>query len=161
VTGHAIDTMTAWLDALKKDTSPASPREKIRRAKPTAAQDGCWDATGARIDEPATFDGPGKCNALYPNHKNPRIVAGAALADDVLKCQLKPIDPRDYKVTLSPAEMKRLRSIFSGGVCDYTKKGVAQMPIAGTYQRLPLASPGRGTTSAGQREQTQSKRTGG
>ena len=161
VTGHAIDTMTAWLDALKKDTSTASPREKIRRAKPTAAQDGCWDATGARIDEPATFDGPGKCNALYPNHKNPRIVAGAALADDVLKCQLKPIDPRDYKVTLSPAEMKRLRSIFSGGVCDYTKKGVAQMPIAGTYQRLPLASPGRGTTSAGQREQTQSKRTGG
>jgi hypothetical protein len=149
VTGLAVDTMSAWLDALKKDASTASPREKMRRARPAAAVDGCWDTAGARIDEVATFDGPGRCNALYPNHKNPRLVAGANLTDDILKCQLKPIETRDYKVPLGADDMKRLRSIFPGGVCDYSKPGVGQVPLAGTYLRLPLPSPRRGTTSAG------------
>jgi hypothetical protein len=148
VTGLAVETMSAWLDAIKQDTSGASAREKIRRAKPAAAVDGCWDDMGARIDEPATFDGPGRCNALYPNHKNPRIVAGATLADDLLKCQLKPIDPRDYRTTFSAEETKRLRSMFPGGVCDYSKPGIGQVPLAGTYQRLPLASPARSTSRA-------------
>jgi hypothetical protein len=140
VAALAVDTMTAWLDALKKDTSNAPVADKITRAKPPAAVDGCWDLQGNRIDEPATFDGPGKCNELYPNHKNPRLVAGAALSDDILKCQLKPIDPRDYQVTFTQTEMARLRGIFPGGVCDYSKPGVNQVPLAGTYLRLPLVS---------------------
>jgi hypothetical protein len=140
VTGLAIDTMAAWLDALKKDSSAASGPEKIRRAKPAAAVDGCWDAQGNRIDETATFAGPGRCNELYPNHKNPRLVAGARLADDALKCQLKPVDPRDYNVTVAAEDMTRLRSIFPGGVCDYSKPGVNQIALAGTYLKLPLAA---------------------
>jgi hypothetical protein len=147
VTTLAVDTMTAWLDALEKDGSNAPAREKIRRAKPAAAVDGCWDASGNRIDEPATFAGPGRCNALYPHHKNPRLVAGATLADDVLKCALKPIDRRDYRVPFSAAEMTRLQAIFRQGVCDYTKPGLGRLPLAGTYLRLPLASPGRGTSN--------------
>jgi hypothetical protein len=148
VTGLAVETMTAWLDAIKKDASTASSREKIRRAKPAAAVDGCWDQAGARIDEPATLDGPGRCNSLYPNHKNPRIAAGGTLADDLLKCQLKPIDSRDYRTAFSGDDMKRLRAIFPGGVCDYRKPGIEQVPLAGTYLRLPLASPARSTSSA-------------
>jgi hypothetical protein len=150
VTALAVDTMTAWLDALKQDTSHASMREKIKRAKPAAAVDGCWDMNGGRIDEVATFVGPGKCNALFPNHKNPRIIAGAPIADDGLKCQLKPIDLRDYAVTFSAEEAARLRAIFTGGVCDYRKPGVAQVPLAGTYQRLPLPSSRRGTSRSEQ-----------
>ncbi|HUE87039.1 MAG TPA: DUF6351 family protein [Vicinamibacterales bacterium] len=145
VAGLAVDTMSAWLDelaGLKPAPSTRPPTiDAIRRAKPAAAVDGCWDATGTRIDEPATFDGPGRCNALYPNHRNPRLVAGARLTDDVLKCQLKPIDSRDYRVTFAAGEMTRLRSVFPAGVCDYSKPGVAQVPLAGTYQRLPLAAP--------------------
>jgi hypothetical protein len=151
VTALAIDTMSAWLDAVKKDTAATPSRERVRRTKPAGAVDGCWDMSGNRIDEPATFDGPGKCNDLYPNHKNPRLVAGARLVDDVLKCQLKPIDARDYKVAVSADEMTRLRSVFIGGVCDYSKPGIGQVPIAGTYQRLPLASSGRATSNAGRR----------
>jgi hypothetical protein len=138
----AVDTMAAWLDRLRPGGPAAPPSiEAITRAKPATAVDGCWDATGTRIDEPATFDGPGRCNALYPNHQNPRLVAGAPLTDDVLKCQLKPIDPRDYKVTFAADERARLRSVFPAGVCDYSKPGVAQVALAGTYQRLPLTTP--------------------
>ena len=50
--------------------------------------------------KPATFDGPGRCNTLFPNHKNPRLVAGRPIADDITKCQLKPIDARDYSVAV-------------------------------------------------------------
>jgi hypothetical protein len=146
VTALAVDTMTQWLDGLKKDTSPAPMAEKIKRAKPAAAVDGCWDTQGTRIDEAATFDGPGRCNDLFPNHKNPRLIAGAPLTDDILKCQLKPIDARDYKVTFAPDDMARLRAIFPGGVCDYSKPGVNQVPLAGTYLRLPLTARATSTT---------------
>ena len=152
VSGLAVETMSAWLDALKRDTSSAPSVEKVKRAKPNTAVDACWDSDGTRIDEPATFDGPGRCNALYPNHSNPRLVAGARLADDVLKCQLKAITTRDYAVTFSAEELTRLNTIFPSGVCDYSKPGIGQVPLGGTYQRLPLTSTSRGTSSAGGRE---------
>ena len=63
--------------------------------------------------KPATFDGPGRCNALFPNHKNPRLVAGSPIADDITKCQLKPIDARDYSAPFTADEMQRLRSSLS------------------------------------------------
>jgi hypothetical protein len=151
VGGLAIDTMSQWLDAIGKDTSNAPAIEKITRAKPAAAVDGCWDAENTRIDEPATFDGPGRCNTLFPNHRNPRLVAGAPLADDIAKCQLRPIDPRDYKSAFSAAEIQQLRSIFPTGVCDYSKPGVNQLPLGGTYLKLPL--PARGTSTSTARAQ--------
>jgi hypothetical protein len=147
VSALAVDTMAAWLDALSADRTSSSQREKIMRHKPAAAVDGCWDASGNRIDEAATFDRPGQCNTLYPNHTNPRLVAGAPLADDVLKCQLKPIDAKDYQVRLTAEEMTRLLAIFPGGVCDYSKAGIGQVPLAGTYQRLPPGSATRGTVN--------------
>jgi hypothetical protein len=150
VSAVALDTMTQWLDGLKKDSSSSTIAEKIERAKPAAAVDGCWDSQGTRIDEAATFDGPGRCNELFPNHKNPRLVAGAPLTDDILKCQLRAVDPRDYNVALTADEAARLRSVFPGGVCDYSKPGVGQVPIAGTYLRLPLTT--RPTTTSAQRK---------
>jgi hypothetical protein len=150
VTGHAIDTMREWLDGIVKDAAPTAI-EKIRRQRPKAATDGCWDAEDQRIDEPATFDGPGRCNALFPNHKNPRLVAGGPIADDIAKCQLKPIDARDYEVEFSPDDMGRLRAIFPGGVCDYSRPGVNQAPLAGTYLKLPL--PSRVTSTAARVQQ--------
>jgi hypothetical protein len=146
VGGLAIDTMSQWLDALSADASAAPVIEKVKRAKPAAAVDGCWDSNGTRIDEPATFDGPGRCNTLFPNHRNPRLVAGAPVADDIAKCRLKPIDARDYKTPFSAVDLQKLRSIFPAGVCDYSKPGVNQLPLAGTYLNLPL--PARATTTS-------------
>lgn len=152
VSALALDTMSQWLDALMKDTSTTPALEKIKRARPSTAVDGCWDAEGMRIDEPATFDGPGRCNAMFPNHKNPRVAAGATVADDVTKCQLKPIDSRDYKVTFSADEMQTLRGLFPGGVCDYSKPGLYQLPLAGTYLKLPLPSRTTSTSTARARQ---------
>ncbi len=140
VTGEAIDTMSLWLDTLRKDKSNGSAHDKVVRAKPAKAIDGCWASDGTRINEPNTFNGPGKCNEMYPVHKNPRLVAGAPLTDDVNKCQLRPLSAADYKVPMSAAEMDRLKSIFPSGVCDYSKPGVNQVPLAGTYLVLPLQS---------------------
>ena len=151
VTGLAIDTMSRWLDALTKDTSSAPAIEKIVRAKPAAAVDGCWTADGTRIDEPLSLTGKGRCAELYPPHSTPRLVAGSSLADDGLKCQLKPIDAKDYAGTMSAEDLQQLRQVFPGGVCDYAKPGVNQRPLAGTYLKLPLSSPTRTSTAAAAR----------
>jgi hypothetical protein len=47
----------------------------------------------------------------------------------VLKCQLKPVEPRDYAVALTPADLSRLRRIFPAGVCDWTRPGVGQTAL--------------------------------
>ena len=119
----AIDTMSQWLDT---------------RAKPAAASDACWDSAGVRIDEAATSNGPGRCNQQYPSHLTPRLVAGAPTADDVVKCRLKPVDAKDYSVSFTSDELRELRRIFPGGVCDYSKPGVHQRDPVGTYLTLPL-----------------------
>jgi hypothetical protein len=72
---------------------------------------------------------------MYPVHSEPRLIAGAPLTNDILKCQLKPIDYADYKVTFSAAQKTRMESIFSSGVCDFSRPGVGQVPLKGTYQR--------------------------
>jgi len=130
----SLDTMNQWLDALVADPAPLSP-DKVVKHKPADAVDTCWDASGAKIVEPASFDGKNKCNALYPVHSEPRLVAGAPLTNDVMKCQLKPIDFADYKVTFTDAQKTRMKTVFSTGVCDFSKPGVGQVPIKGTYQK--------------------------
>jgi hypothetical protein len=150
----AMDTMAAWLDAIHKDTSLGKEIDKVVRAKPAAAVDGCWTADGARIDEPAVFGKTGKCNDLYPIHLTPRIVAGAPLSDDVMKCELKPVDGKDYKVAFTSGEMGELKQVFAGGVCDFSKPGVGQQLPRGTFQILPLReamSASRATGGAGVR----------
>ncbi len=139
VTGLAIDTMSQWLDALMKDTSAAPIPDKVAHAKPAAARDGCWALDGTRIDEPALLNESGTCNGLYPIHSTPRLVAGAPVTDDIMKCQLRPVNSADYKVTFSNAELQQLHETFPQGVCDFTKPGIMQQPLHGTYLTLPLA----------------------
>ena len=47
----------------------------------------------------------------------------------MLKCQLKPIDPKDYAAKIDAADLQRLRRIFPDGVCDWSKPGVSQVPV--------------------------------
>ncbi len=130
----SLDTMNKWLDALTADPAPLST-DKVVRHKPAEATDACWDAAGNRINETATFDGPGKCNALYPVHSEPRMVAGAPLTNDIGKCQLKPLNLAEYKVTFTAAQQARLAALYPTGVCDFSKPGVGQGPLKGTYLR--------------------------
>jgi len=121
----------AWEEAIHADAAAGSPRDKTFRDKPAAAIDGCWTSDADFTAEPQTFsrEGDSACNTHYPSYGFPRLVAGGPLAADVLKCQLKPIDPKDYAAPMTAAERARLRGIFPSGVCDWRKPGVGQIPL--------------------------------
>ncbi len=125
--------MDQWLANIQADTSPADTMSKIVRAKPADLQNDCFAENGERIVEEPNFNPnklfdntEGSCNRLYPPHAGLRLVAGGPLTNDVLKCQLKAIDFDDYKVEFTDEEKSQLRSIFSEGICDWSKPGVHQ-----------------------------------
>jgi len=90
------------------------------------AKEEAHDATRNKIAEPQTAFGPGRCNDLYPASRAPQLVAGTPIVNDVIKCRLKDVDPRDYRVSFATAQWDRLKRIFPEGVCDWSTEGVAQ-----------------------------------
>ena len=133
VLSGALRQMDEWLTNLQRDTSNDPTAVKIARAKPADLVDACFMHDGTRIVEPATYQGGGVCNMLYPAFSTPRMVAGGPLANNVLKCRLKPINYADYRVTFTNAEKAQLGSIFPSGVCDYSRPGVGQEPLEDTW----------------------------
>jgi hypothetical protein len=133
--GELLASMNQWLDNVANDTSKSSVAVKVARDKPSGLTDACWTAEGEKIVEPQTFDGKGRCNQLYPAHSDPHMVAGAPLTDDVLKCTLKPVEPKDYNLALTPDQIGKLKATFPLGVCDYTRPGVAQQRVDGVWHR--------------------------
>ena len=116
------------------DTSDAAAYDKVVKHKPVP--EGCWpavkdDAEPVFIAEPQTFSSrpDSECNRIYPSYSAVRHIAGGPLDGNVLKCQLKAIDAKDYRVTFSATDMQRLRRVFPDGVCDYAKAGVNQVPV--------------------------------
>ncbi len=120
-----------WMVAYAADTSSDAQRVKVLRAKPKAAVDGCHDEAALFVPDALPFSSKpvSKCSELYPVYSNPRKEAGGPLAADVMKCQLKPIDAKDYARPLTASELARLRAAFPGGVCDWAKPGVNQVPV--------------------------------
>src|SRR4029079_18995014 len=60
-------------------------------------------------------------------HASPRQVAGGSIEENILKCQLKPLNAAEYEpVPLSAAQLARLQAVFPDGVCDWSKPGVGQ-----------------------------------
>jgi hypothetical protein len=126
---HAVTQMDQWLTGIKNDDSGRPATQKMRRAKPADLVDACFtDGGHTKIAELQVYKGNTRCNQLYPAFSTPRMVAGEPLANDVLKCQLKRIDTRDYNVRLTSAQEAQLRAIFPTGVCDYDRPGVEQEP---------------------------------
>ena len=140
---EALGQMDRWLTSLSKDASSDPAIVKIRRARPADLVDACWtkDDTPQKIVEKQQYRA-GRCDEIYPSHAFPRAVAGAPLTNDIVKCQLKPIGAADYKVSFTADELARLRKVFPGGVCDWSKPGVEQQPLAGTWLTF---APERGT----------------
>ena len=133
---EAIARMDEWLVNLKNDTSNDPQRTKVIRAKPAGLVDTCWspDSTPVRVEETQTYgNGDTTCNTYYPSFGSPRLVGGAPLANNILKCQLKPIDLNDYAVSFTGEEQARLAAIFPEGVCDYSKPGVHQVKSKGEW----------------------------
>lgn len=132
-TSLTIDQMDAWLVAALGDTTAGRTRaQKIAANRPAALQDACWIA-GVKTDEVQTPSG-GVCGAAYPAGTTPRMVAGGPRSDDIVKCQLKAPVQSDYTPSFNTSQWARLQLIFPSGVCDWSKPGVGQQPLAGTWQ---------------------------
>ena len=134
VSGSDADAMfDAWMASFMSDTSNGARRAKVRRAKPRNGVNGCYDRSTPPlfIADALVFSSRpvSRCSALYPVYSNVRHEAGGPLAANVLKCQLEPVDARKYGVPFTAAEAVRLQKIFSGGVCDWSKPGVNQVPV--------------------------------
>lgn len=138
-----IDTLSAmdrWLSAIKADEFGVTLSDKVIRHRPSDLVDGCW-IKGKFVAETQTAHAPGACNREYPAGTTPRMVAGGPIADDIVKCALKPLLRTDYKVSFTPSEWGALQSIFPSGVCDWSRPGVNQVPS------LPWRSFGPSTTN--------------
>ena len=142
---EALGQMDLWLLNLAKDASDAPRAEKVVHAKPTDLVDSCLAPGGERIRETQLYR-EGACDGHFPSHASPYLVAGMPVANNIVKCQLKEVDPSDYTVRFTSTEMERLRGIFPDGVCDYTRPGVEQRPVAGTW--LSFGPAGAGTEGA-------------
>ena len=140
-------TMDRWLTAIEADQSGGTRREKVLRNRPgtsfasPAATDACFtDANGSVLATQTQTDDTGICGSAYPSASGPRMEAGQPLANDILKCSLKPVDPAEYGVTLTPAQLTRLRQIFPGGTCDNDAPGVEAKINRRTWRALPTGS---------------------
>lgn len=136
---YALDAIDEWIAAVRADGRPGSVHARVARNRPAHLTDSCWTPAGERIRERQVWRGDTRCNALYPSHASPRIVAGGPLASNVVSCRRT--DPvRATYPAMSDAAWTRLRQVFADGVCDWTRPGTDQAPPDGTW--LHFTSPG-------------------
>jgi hypothetical protein len=130
-----ILTMDRWITAIKDDERDIPEIEKVVQNRPADLLEGCntRDATPAFIAQAQVRDPSTTCEQIYPSNSFPREVAGAGVAADIVKCQLKPLDASDYSAQFTPLQWTRLQAIFPSGVCDWSKPGLEQQPLVGTW----------------------------
>jgi hypothetical protein len=134
VTVQSFLTMDTWLTTLlstapKETLNSVRTQAQVIAAKPATAFDLCY-LTGDTSFTTAVTD-MAACDAdpRLPKHASPRQVAGGPLTENILKCQLKPINTADYMpATFTAEQLTRLHMTFPDGVCDWSKPGVAQQP---------------------------------
>ncbi|QHI98015.1 hypothetical protein GT347_08405 [Xylophilus rhododendri] len=86
---------------------------------------------------------PSRCNAMFPASSFPRFEAGEPLQSRSMQCQFRPVTAADYAgyATRNPgwtgstrdADLASLRAVFPSGVCDYSKPGLQEQPLGGTW----------------------------
>jgi hypothetical protein len=132
---RALDKMDEWVANVKADASAIPMHAKVVRAKPADLVEGCntRDPVPTFIAEQQLRNPAQACEILYPSEPAPREVAGADVASDIIKCQLRPISLTDYPGTPTAAQVARLQSIFPTGVCNWSVPGVEQQPPAGEW----------------------------
>jgi hypothetical protein len=130
---YELQAMNLWLGDIQADHSRRSPAEKVAIDKPAGLASGCYISGTDRITSPLTDPATGPCAKLYPVASSPRQVAGESLAENVLKCQLRPVDFATYRVAFTAPQRAELRAIFRRGVCDYQLPAVGQVSPLGTW----------------------------
>ncbi|MCU1588979.1 MAG: hypothetical protein JWP11_235 [Frankiales bacterium] len=122
-------TMDAWLTNVESDHRDIPRAQKLREDKPAAAKDQCYYPDNGPV-----------CDAAFGPAGNPRWAAGGSIAQDVIKCQLKPLVRSDFApAVFADDDWAALQAAFPTGVCDWTKDGVSQQPTVAwqSYENGP------------------------
>jgi Tannase-like family of unknown function (DUF6351) len=134
-TPMALAVMDEWLTNIR-----AQPDLGVAGNKPADAVDRCFATNGAPIYAGGDAwngildDGPfGPCASRFPIHGTSRTVAGAPFDEELYKCKLQPVDAaidRGVYGSWQPSEGEtaRLKQIFPGGVCDFSKQDEGRPP---------------------------------
>jgi heme-degrading monooxygenase HmoA len=126
----AIFAMDGWIAKISADHRNIPQAQKVIQDKPATLADRCTDGNGNEVPMAS-------CQAVVQSFGTPRFEAGEPHTDDILKCQLKPLNPADYlPIVFTPTQWQELQQAFPNGVCDYSKPGVGQGPTTTwmTYQ---------------------------
>jgi Tannase-like family of unknown function (DUF6351) len=149
VTVQSLLTMDTWLSSLLSSAPKASlnavrTQAQVIAAKPAAAHDLCYLTGDVTFSTPVTDMAICDADARLVKHGAPHQVAGGPLAENILKCQLKPLAFSDYTgITFTADQQTRLQATFPTGVCDWSKPGLGQQdPVSPqTYQAGPGGVP--------------------
>jgi hypothetical protein len=134
ISGEALAKLDQWLTNVANDTSDLPKAKKVAAGKPADFGDACYPTVaGPLVGAIEKVTDQERCHRLFPFAGDARLAAGAPATDDVFKCALKPVDAADYKVKPTTEQLAQLRQMFPDGVCDYTKPGIEQAPLAGTW----------------------------
>ena len=159
VTVQSFVTMDTWLTNLltsapKATLNSVRTHEQVVAAKPTSAFDLCYLSGDVNFTTKVTDMALCDADPRLQKHASPRQVAGGAVAEDILKCRLKPINTADYlPANLTAQQLVRLYAVFPDGVCDWSKPGVGQQPAVSPLtfaagpggRRLPHAPTSQGS----------------
>ncbi|MEO7055436.1 MAG: DUF6351 family protein, partial [Caldimonas sp.] len=149
VTTKSFTTMDTWLSNLltsapKSSLNAERTQAQVIAAKPAAAVDFCFLSTDVNFTTPITDKATCDADAKLAYFTSPHQVAGGPQTENILKCQLKPLVFADYTgVTFTAGQQSRLGTVFSGGVCDWSKPGVGQQDPSSplTFQAGPGGVP--------------------
>jgi hypothetical protein len=64
------------------------------------------------------------------------MAAGGPAANEIVKCSLITPARDDYAVAFTHEQWGRLLQIFDRGVCDWSRPGAGQVPLAGVWLRF-------------------------
>jgi hypothetical protein len=132
VTVRSLLTMDTWLSTLvlaapKATLNDVRTQEQVIAAKPAGTVDFCFLTGDVTFSNPVFDMAVCDADARLARHSSPRQVAGGPLAENVLKCQLEPLDAADYlPVVFTGSQLARLHAAFPGGVCDWSRPGIGQ-----------------------------------
>lgn len=134
VSGEALAQLDKWLTDIANDKSDQPKAKKVAANKPADFVDACYPTVaGPLVGAIEKLTDQERCRTLFRFAGDARLAAGAPATDDVFKCTLKPVDMADYNIAPTAERLAQLKQIFPDGVCDYTKPGIGQVPLAGTW----------------------------
>ncbi|WP_205698895.1 DUF6351 family protein [Conexibacter sp. SYSU D00693] len=121
-TAQALVAMDRWLGAVQADRSDRTLAQKVRANRPADVRDQCSNGNGTKVAD-------GLCGpVVVPVYGTPRTIAGEPLSTDQNKCRLRPLSSSDYRASFTASQWRRLERAFPEGVCDWSARGVDQVP---------------------------------